>query len=320
MEELKIPLVSILIPVYNRENLIERAVLSALNQTYRNIEVIVCDNCSTDRTFSNVAKLVKKDDRIKLFKNERNLGPVLNWGECLAKASGEYAMFLWSDDYISDKFVDSTLSDFSFDIAFVIGKSVITNGIEVLYESYYQRRKVYNVNEYLKSVLVSNWHDFPVSPVCALFRTSDLRQSFLVDIPNKAGLSFSGFGAGNDLYFFLLTASRYRFLKTNSNAISFLYSHSGSITVSNNLYKYYELTKLYFIMQHMPGMATLFGNKHYLRRLLKMRENIDSHEFLVKDVSIISILKIIYWGIGRKVKYLYIKLLNSIFSFKRDQN
>jgi len=54
-------LISILIPVYNRENLIEETVQSALNQTYKNLEVIIVDNKSTDSTWEVLQKLASKD-------------------------------------------------------------------------------------------------------------------------------------------------------------------------------------------------------------------------------------------------------------------
>lgn len=68
-------LVSILIPVYNRENLIEETVQSALNQTYKNIEIIVVDNQSTDNTWEILQKLASQDERIKIFQNNTNIRP-----------------------------------------------------------------------------------------------------------------------------------------------------------------------------------------------------------------------------------------------------
>ena len=76
------PLVSIVIPVYNRELYIEDAIRSAISQTYQNIEIIIVDNCSTDSTWDILNEWEKKDNRIKIFQNDSNIGPVLNWNEC----------------------------------------------------------------------------------------------------------------------------------------------------------------------------------------------------------------------------------------------
>ena len=66
------PLISILIPVYNVEAFVKEAVLSICNQTYKNIEIIVVDDCSTDNTYNIVAELAIIDPRIRLYKNDKN--------------------------------------------------------------------------------------------------------------------------------------------------------------------------------------------------------------------------------------------------------
>ena len=80
-------LVSILVPVYNRENLIEETVNSGLSQTYENIEIIIVDNQSTDGTWKILEKLASQDKRIKIFQNNTNIGPVRNWKRCIDEAS-----------------------------------------------------------------------------------------------------------------------------------------------------------------------------------------------------------------------------------------
>ena len=66
-----LPLVSILIPVYNRASIVSRAIDSALSQTYSNIEIIIVDNNSTDSTWDILLKYKQRDSRIKIFKNEQ---------------------------------------------------------------------------------------------------------------------------------------------------------------------------------------------------------------------------------------------------------
>ncbi len=94
--------VSILIPTFNREDYLPRAVESALKQDYPDIEVIVSDNASTDGT----EEVVKKYDdnlRFKYFRNKENIGMVANWRKALNKyATGKYFMILSDDDYLID--------------------------------------------------------------------------------------------------------------------------------------------------------------------------------------------------------------------------
>ena len=102
--------VSIGIPVYNRVNLIEETINSALNQSYKNIEIIICDNNSIDGTWELLQKIVKKDPRIKIFRNKENLGAVKNWKEVYKNATGDFFHMLWSDDIILPKFIESAIN------------------------------------------------------------------------------------------------------------------------------------------------------------------------------------------------------------------
>lgn len=94
--------VSIVCRTYNHENLIRKTIESVLNQTYQNWELIVSDDCSTDKT----VEIVKSfdDDRIKLNINEYNLGVIGNLNKALSLCTGEYISILDGDDvYTSEK-------------------------------------------------------------------------------------------------------------------------------------------------------------------------------------------------------------------------
>lgn len=95
------PLVSIVIPCYNRERYIEDALNSALAQTYENIEIIVVDDGSTDNS---VAVLSKYEDKITLIQ-QKNKGVSAARNEGLRAVSGEYVIFLDSDDWLSTDLV-----------------------------------------------------------------------------------------------------------------------------------------------------------------------------------------------------------------------
>ncbi|AFU20240.1 glycosyltransferase family 2 protein [Actinobacillus suis] len=92
------PLISIIMPVYNAEEYIEEAIKSVLNQTYSNWELILVDDCSTDNS-CNVIQKYLLDIRIKFFRNKINSGPALTRNLALDNASGEYITFLDSDDF-----------------------------------------------------------------------------------------------------------------------------------------------------------------------------------------------------------------------------
>lgn len=92
------PLVSIIIPCYNAEKYVESAVRSIMNQTYKNLEIILTDDCSTDGTFAILEKLTVEDSRIKLYKNETNLKIVKTLNKMIQLASGKYIARMDADD------------------------------------------------------------------------------------------------------------------------------------------------------------------------------------------------------------------------------
>lgn len=94
------PLISVLIPVYNRVQEVERAIASSVNQTYEHLEIIVIDNHSTDGTWEVVQSWVASDNRIKAFRNESNLGPLRNWQRGWQLCQGEFVKIVWSDDWM----------------------------------------------------------------------------------------------------------------------------------------------------------------------------------------------------------------------------
>jgi len=94
------PLVSILMTAYNREKYIAEAIESVLVSSYQNFEIIITDNCSTDKTFEIAKSYEAKDSRIKVYLNETNLGQFPNRNRAASYAKGKYIKYLDSDDII----------------------------------------------------------------------------------------------------------------------------------------------------------------------------------------------------------------------------
>jgi len=95
-------LVSVIIPSYNHEKYIRECVLSVLNQTYKNLEVFVMDDNSTDDS-PNVLKKIK-DSRLKVFYSKKNEGTVRTINKLMNKCNGEYIAITGSDDvWVEDK-------------------------------------------------------------------------------------------------------------------------------------------------------------------------------------------------------------------------
>lgn len=101
-------MVSIIIPLYNKEFAIEQTLCSVIKQTYRDFEIIVSDDGSTDRSASIVKELAKKDKRIRYYKKENGgVSSARNFG--LSKANGEWIIFLDADDEMMPTNIETLL-------------------------------------------------------------------------------------------------------------------------------------------------------------------------------------------------------------------
>ena len=92
--------VSIIIPVYNVEKYISQCLDSAINQSLKDIEIIIVDDCGSDKSMDIAKEYAKNDNRIKIIKNSQNQGPFTSRNNAVLVANGEYLVFLDSDDFL----------------------------------------------------------------------------------------------------------------------------------------------------------------------------------------------------------------------------
>lgn len=109
-KNIMLPLVSICIPTYNAEKTVVDTVESVLNQTYRNLEIIVSDNASTDNTIALLEKFT--DPRIKLYRNSKNIGAEKNFNRCIELATGRYIAIFHADDVYLPEMVEKQVKAF----------------------------------------------------------------------------------------------------------------------------------------------------------------------------------------------------------------
>lgn len=98
--ETALPLVSVLMTAYNRSKYIGEAIESVLSSTYQKFELIIVDDGSTDDTVDIAEQYAAKDARVRVFKNENNLGDYPNRNKAATYARGKYIKYLDSDDFI----------------------------------------------------------------------------------------------------------------------------------------------------------------------------------------------------------------------------
>lgn len=103
------PRVSTGIPVYNGENFLEACLDSLLNQTFKDFEIVISDNASTDRTREICERYAAKDPRVRYYRNETNLGPGPNYNKVVHLSRGEYFKWTAHDDLHTPDYLEKCL-------------------------------------------------------------------------------------------------------------------------------------------------------------------------------------------------------------------
>ena len=148
------PLVSIVIPTYNQERYVHEAIESAIAQDYKNIEIIVSDDCSTDNTSHVIAEYVSKNSNIVHLKNSKNYGRVKNYRKCLYEhVNGNYVLNLDGDDFLIDEsYITKAVNLFEKNKDIVLVFSNIKTYIESS-----GKYLLNNMNHSLPNLIDGNW-------------------------------------------------------------------------------------------------------------------------------------------------------------------
>ena len=135
------PKVTAIIPVYNSEKFINRAIKSIQNQNLLDIEIILVNDCSTDKSLSIIEELQKEDPRIKIITNNKNMGILYSRSIGVLSSKGKYIFSLDNDDMFLD-----------FDVFSTITKIASESNIDIV-----EFRGVLSI--YAKNILNTNIHD-----------------------------------------------------------------------------------------------------------------------------------------------------------------
>ncbi|MFW5704359.1 MAG: glycosyltransferase family 2 protein [Nanoarchaeota archaeon] len=162
------PLVSVIMPNYNNEKYLPEAIESILNQTYKNFEFIIIDDCSRDSSWEIIQSYAKKDRRIRAFRNDRNLKIVKtrNKGFKLMSKESKYVAIFDSDDISMPERLDVEVSflEENSDFGLVGANTLIINEkSKIVSKRYYEN----NFRKLMKNILFKS----PVAqPVCMIRR------------------------------------------------------------------------------------------------------------------------------------------------------
>lgn len=115
------PLVTVGIPTYNRSGSLRKTLASIVGQSYKNLEIIVADNASTDpQVFEVVQEFKRVDNRIQYFCHNENKGALYNFQFVLAQSTGEYFMWAADDDWFDNNFIEECRNELSRDADYSI--------------------------------------------------------------------------------------------------------------------------------------------------------------------------------------------------------
>jgi glycosyltransferase involved in cell wall biosynthesis len=257
--EVQKPTVSVLIPVYNREQYIGECIQSALDQTVTAIEVIVVDNVSDDWTWEICLDYAQLDARVKVFQNDENLGPVRNWQRCLELSSSPYSKILFSDDLLAKNCLELMLARIDDpEVAFVYSAAAIGETLETANIGYSLGvDQLVDRDEMLRNIIRFR---APLSPGAILIRRKDLEENLHLSIPTAVSRPFSEHGAGPDVMISLLTIMKYSAVAHIVRPLVFFRSHPGSFSIDDaggRVRDGYSSAIAYFLREH--GLLELWG-------------------------------------------------------------
>lgn len=167
---MKLKKISFIIPVFNTEEYVKKCIESVIDQTYKNIEIIVIDDGSTDNSLKICNEIGMKDNRIKIYHKENGgLSSARNYG--IKKASGDYLYFLDSDDYIpldSAEVLINISEKYNSDIVIGNYQKVYENQKAVTKEDNISEIKEFNKYEAVKNMFYEI--DFSTGAMMKLFK------------------------------------------------------------------------------------------------------------------------------------------------------
>lgn len=236
------PLVSILIPVFNRRQLVIEAIDSALNQDHPSFEVIVSDNCSTDGTWEECIERFQDNPRVVLWRNAENLGPVPNWLVAANLARGAYVKFLFSDDLLLPGSLKLLASNLLPGVGFVYSSCLIGETLEKAKLAYlpplpfWANANTHRISSFIGLFLYATFpgSKIPVSPGAAIFERDFVVRSLerSISLPSSPYALLTG--AGPDVRLFLDALTKYPSFVALRYPTCYFRSHVGSFSVGKH--------------------------------------------------------------------------------------
>lgn len=171
-------LVSIITPVYNAERFIKDTVISVINQTYKDWEMILVDDCSIDNSQKIIQEISSKDKRIRYIKLKQNSGAAVSRNRAISEAKGRYIAFLDSDDiWMNNKLETQLLFMKKNNIGFSFTNYQVMKESGELINRIIRTPSKINYNEYLKNTIIGCLTVVVDRKICGDFRMVNIRKN-----------------------------------------------------------------------------------------------------------------------------------------------
>ncbi len=298
-------LVSVIVPVYNTQDYLKRCVESLINQTYKNIEILLIDDGSKDGSMDICKEFARNDDRVKVFyssmylnKDENvNMGLETTRNCGLKYANGEYVMFLDSDDTFALEAIEKMVlvaKKYSADIVLSSFNAIVNNEIMVCSANILEKK--YSQKEFAKHCL----SDLPLN-VMTCIGSKIYNREFI----EKNGLRFDKFYKYNEDGAFMLSA----LLKTeNIGYVDFPF-YNYFIRTSGSIQSSYRENMYDFISRTHALLKSFFEKNKVFEEKKK------EYSWRVIDIAYTSLVNEV-----RFKKYVdYKKVYNTIIKDKKWQ-
>ena len=315
------PKVSILIPVFNRKQYITECIQSALNQVFTDFEIVVVDNASDDGTWEICQKFAALDQRIRIFRNEINIGPVRNWLRCAQEANGEFSKILFSDDCLEpDCLSDMVPKLIDSEVALVYCAARIGRSRHDSFIAYSQVNSPKLSSTQFVNLVISG--DAPVSPCAVLIRTHDLVNNLHIKFPTATPRQFDKNGAGPDVMIMLLTAQNYRYVVNISKILVFFRVHNSSFSIensNNDIVKGYHSSLSLFLLNNCSRNVWLdYLAKAWLQQILITKNWRSPIAHLLEfegGGGVIEVIELLILAFRHVMKAIFRKCVNSLRYF-----
>jgi len=166
------------IPVYNEEVFLARTIESALNQDYKDVEIVISDNCSTDNSLKIAKDYASKNNNVKVISPSENVGAIGNFIFLLNAIDAEYFMWLGAHDTITENYISNSISildsDENLEMVFHRSRYIDENDEPLKITMDGSNIANHDVSDYSR---ISNVFDLIISTVIhGVFRTENLKR------------------------------------------------------------------------------------------------------------------------------------------------